>query len=213
MKTDDLISLLATEAQPVDAGAPRRRFVLAAGTGLTLALLLMWGLLGLNPELGAYTRLPMFWVKLAFGGAVAAAAALALHRLARPGAKLTWTPFALAAPFVGIWALGLLWLLSIPPAARMGAWMGNSWSVCPIYISVLSLPAFVGGLLLMRSMAPTRPALAGAVAGLWAGGIGAFAYALHCPELAAPFLGSWYVLGVLIPTATGALLGTRLLRW
>jgi hypothetical protein len=213
MRTDDLVALLATEAQPVDAGAPRRRFALAAVVGLVLALLLMLWLLGLNPRLAAYALLPMFWVKLAFGGLVAAAAAVVLHRQARPGVRLAWTPLALAAPFVGIWALGLIWLLNLPPSERMAAWMGESWEVCPLYITVLSAPAFVGGLLLMRSMAPTRPTLAGAVAGLWAGGIGAFAYALHCPELAAPFLASWYVLGVLIPTAAGALLGARLLRW
>ena len=43
--------------------------------------------------------------------------------------------------------------------------------------------------------------------------IGALAYTLHCPELAAPFLAIWYVLGMLIPTAFGAWLGPRLLRW
>jgi hypothetical protein len=38
-------------------------------------------------------------------------------------------------------------------------------------------------------------------------------YALHCPELAAPFLAIWYLLGMLIPTAIGAWLGPRPLRW
>jgi len=43
--------------------------------------------------------------------------------------------------------------------------------------------------------------------------VGALAYSLHCPELAAPFLGIWYVLGILIPTAFGAWAGPRLLHW
>ena len=38
-------------------------------------------------------------------------------------------------------------------------------------------------------------------------------YALHCPEMAAPFLATWYLAGMLIPTVAGALLGPRLLRW
>jgi hypothetical protein len=46
-----------------------------------------------------------------------------------------------------------------------------------------------------------------------AGGAGAAVYALHCPELQAPFLAVWYVLGMAIPVAAGALLGPRLLRW
>jgi hypothetical protein len=31
--------------------------------------------------------------------------------------------------------------------------------------------------------------------------------------MGAPFLATWYLLGVLIPTAIGTLLGPRLLRW
>lgn len=43
--------------------------------------------------------------------------------------------------------------------------------------------------------------------------VGALVYALRCPEMAAPFLGIWYLLGILIPTALGAMLGPPLLRW
>jgi hypothetical protein len=65
----------------------------------------------------------------------------------------------------------------------------------------------------MRSAAPTRPAVAGAAAGLLAGGLGATVYTLHCPELAAPFIGVWYVLGMAIPAAIGAVAGWFLPRW
>ena len=30
---------------------------------------------------------------------------------------------------------------------------------------------------------------------------------MHCPELTAPFIGVWYLLGMLIPTAIGAAMG------
>jgi hypothetical protein len=65
----------------------------------------------------------------------------------------------------------------------------------------------------MKGLAPTRLALAGAAAGLLAGSAGALIYALHCPEMEAPFLAIWYLLGMLIPTAVGAAIGPRLLRW
>ncbi len=55
--------------------------------------------------------------------------------------------------------------------------------------------------------------MSGAAAGLLAGSLGALVYCLHCPELAAPFLGTWYLLGMLIPALIGSLLGPRLLRW
>ena len=48
----------------------------------------------------------------------------------------------------------------------------------------------------LREMAPTRLRLAGAAAGALAGGAGAAVYALHCPELGAPFVAVWYVLGM-----------------
>ena len=65
----------------------------------------------------------------------------------------------------------------------------------------------------MKGLAPTRPALAGAASGLLAGALGALVYALHCPEMAAPFLGIWYLLGMLIPAVVGAMVGPLLLRW
>jgi hypothetical protein len=65
----------------------------------------------------------------------------------------------------------------------------------------------------MRGFAVTRPALGGAAAGLLAGAAGSVVYCFHCPELAAPFIGTWYVLGMLIPTALGAVIGPLVLRW
>ena len=65
----------------------------------------------------------------------------------------------------------------------------------------------------LRGAAPTRLAWAGAGAGLLAGALGALAYALHCPEMAAPFLAVWYLAGMALPTLAGAWLGPRVLRW
>ena len=65
----------------------------------------------------------------------------------------------------------------------------------------------------MRTLAPTRLALAGGVAGLLAGTIGASTYSIHCPELQAPFIGIWYLVGMLIPAFFGFIAGPRLLRW
>jgi hypothetical protein len=62
-------------------------------------------------------------------------------------------------------------------------------------------------------MAPTRLRLAGAAAGLLAGGVAATVYGLHCQEMTAAFVVTWYSLGVAASVAVGALLGPRLLRW
>ena len=75
------------------------------------------------------------------------------------------------------------------------------------------MPVFAAIVWAMRGFAPTHLRRAGAAVGFAAGAIGALAYTLHCPELNAPFLGIWYVAGILIPTVVGAVVGPRLLRW
>jgi hypothetical protein len=91
--------------------------------------------------------------------------------------------------------------------------LGQTWAVCPHLIAMLSAPVFVGTVWPMKGLAPTKPVLAGAAAGMLAGAVATVVYALHCPEMAAPFLATWYLLGMAIPTAVGAALGPRLLRW
>jgi hypothetical protein len=65
----------------------------------------------------------------------------------------------------------------------------------------------------MRRFAPTRPTLAGAAAGLLSGGLAATVYGLHCQETAIPFVAIFYTLGIVLSTAAGAIIGSRVLRW
>lgn len=213
MKTDELIAMLAAGAAPVEPRATQRRYVTAMGWGAFGSTLLMALLLGVRPDLAEATRLPMFWVKLFFPALLCAAALYATSRLSRPGMTADRAPLMLAAPVVAIWLLAIWSLLGADSAQRQELIFGETWKECPFNITLLALPAFAAALWAMKGLAPTRPALAGACAGLLAGAMGALAYALHCPELAAPFLAIWYLLGMLIPAAMGALLGPWLLRW
>jgi hypothetical protein len=134
-------------------------------------------------------------------------------RLSLPGSQLDWVPSALAAPVLAMWVLAASALMRADPAQRARLFFGDTWATCPYLVALLSAPVFAALLWATRGLAPTRLRLAGAAAGLLSGAVGALVYCLHCPELAAPFLGFWYLLGVLIPTAAGALLGPRVLRW
>ncbi|MCE2971148.1 MAG: DUF1109 domain-containing protein [Burkholderiales bacterium] len=213
MKTDRLIELLAHDAAPVDPRSPQRRLLWVAALSIGAGFGLMLALLGLNPRLAEYTGMPMFWVKFGFGVLAAAAATVALQRLARPGVRLGSARWWTLAPYATLGLLGAWVAWSAAPGERLGLWLLPHWAVCPLLIATLGLPALVGGLWLMRTMAPTRLALAGAVVGLWAGGIDTALYALYCPILSAPYLATWYALGTLLPALAGALLGRRLLRW
>jgi hypothetical protein len=213
VKTDDLVSMLATGAGAVDARAPLRRFLLAVGSGTSIAALLMAATLQFNPALASYAREPMFWVRETFCATLAIGGLVAVARLSRPGAALTWVRPMLVAPVLAMWLLAAAVLLGANPADRMGLVRGVSWTECSRNIAFLALPVFAAIVWLMKGLAPTRLRLSGAAAGLAAGAAGAVVYTLHCPELEAPFLAIWYVLGMLIPAAVGAASGPRLLRW
>ena len=213
MKTDELITMLASGAETAEPHALERRFTIALGWGAFGATLLMAIMLGVRPDLSDAVRLPMFWVKLAFPAALLAGALLAALRLSRPGVRLGRVPAALAAPVLAMWLLAVVVLLSAAPAERTQLIYGDTWASCPFNVAILSAPAFVALLWAIKGFAPTRLALAGAAAGLLAGAVGALVYTLHCPEMESPFLAVWYLLGMLIPTAVGAMLGPRLLRW
>jgi hypothetical protein len=205
--------MLATGADAVDAKAPARRYFFAVGCGALIATFLMAALLGVRPTLARDAVVPMFWIKAAFCAALAAGGLLAVARLARPGMPLAWLPAGLAAPVLVMWMLAAAALLGANPEERTELIFGQTSTICPLIIALLSAPVFVAILWAMKSLAATCLRLAGAAAGLASGAIGALVYTLHCPELAAPFLGIWYALGMLIPTVVGSLLGPRLLRW
>lgn len=213
MRTDELVRLLATGVEPVDARAPVRRCALAMGAGVLAAALLMTTWLGVRPTLAGDLGEPMLWIKLAFVAALAAVGWIAVLRLARPGRALGGVPAALAAPVAAIWVLAAIALAGADAPQRAALVLGQTWSACSFNIAVLAAPVFVAALWGLKGFAPTRLRLAGAAAGLFAATAGALVYTFHCPELAAPFLGTWYVLGMLIPTAAGALVGPHVLRW
>ncbi len=213
MRTDAFIALLATGEHAFPPNETRRRLAVALGVGLLAALAASVSLLGLSASLARDAQLPLFWAKVSLPLLLVMTGFLATLRLSRPGARLAPLPLAMAAPVAFIWGLAGQQILTAEAGQRLLLVLGNTWLVCPWIIALLSLPALCALLWAMKGLAPTRLRLAGGAAGLLAGAIGALAYTLHCPELAAPFIGTWYVLGMLIPATVGALLGPRLLAW
>ncbi|HVE07667.1 MAG TPA: DUF1109 domain-containing protein [Paraburkholderia sp.] len=213
MKTDNLIAVLAADAAPVDSRSVERRFVYALACAVCGALALLLSVYGVRSDLPELVARPIFWIKIALPLTLAGAAMLATARLSRPGAALgrVWTGLAAPAALVWIVALVVLWLA--PREARLALLMGHTWRTCSLNIALLSVPGLIAILAAVRSLAPTRLPLAGATAGLLAGAVGALAYCLRCPETDVPFWAMWYLLGIAIPAALGALLGRLVLRW
>lgn len=213
MKTNDLIDMLATGANLEQAGDPWRRLVHAIGFGTLVSTILMVKAIPVNPDLANVMQLLAFWEKLGFAAAIAAVALLMVFRLSTPGVRLGNLFPALMAPILAIWILAGIALASAEPGERASLFFGNTWKVCPFLITMLATPVFAASFWAMRDLAPTNLRLAGAAAGLFSGAVGAVVYCFHCPELTAPFIAFWYLLGILIPTVIGALVGAKLLRW
>jgi hypothetical protein len=213
MRTEDLVSILATRVEAVDPRAAVRRYAGAVGAGVLVAVILMAALLGINANLARAAAVPMVWMKFTFVAWLFVGALRATLRLGRPAASLMGMPGILAAPVLGMWILAAVALGSTAQTRWLELVLGQTAAVCPFLITLLAAPVFLSGLWAMQGLAPTRLRLAGASVGLLAGTAGACVYAFHCPELAAPFLGTWYILGMAIPTALGALIGPHVLRW
>jgi len=211
--TEDLIDKLSRDLSPTRPQAVARRLGLAIGLGAVAALIGVGWLLGPRPDMAQAVGSRMFWMKLAYTGAFAAVGLSGVERLARPGGvagkRLAW----LWAPVIAVALMSAAQIARTPPGALRHLFMGDSATACPWLIAAVSAPLFVALFWAVRGLAPTRLRVAGAAAGLTAGGFGALIYCLHCTESGAPFVAIWYSLGILTPCVLGALLGPRLLRW
>ncbi|MGJ7508748.1 DUF1109 domain-containing protein [Variovorax sp. GT1P44] len=213
MKTDDLVDMLAAGSAPVPRRSASRRLQAALLVSVPLSLAWMLSAFGPRRDLIEMMFWPMFWVRLLFPICVAIAGYVIVQRLARPGVRVRKAWLGIAVPLLVLWGLAAMVLMSSPAEERPTLVMGQTWRVCTLNIAMIALPVFVAVLLALKGLAPTRLALAGAAAGAMAGGAGAAVYALHCPELAAPFVAVWYVAGIALPVVAGALIGPRVLRW
>ena len=91
--------------------------------------------------------------------------------------------------------------------------MGHNAMLCLSVIPLLALPILAAALLALRQGAPSRPALAGAVAGLLSAGLAATLYAAHCIDDSPLFVATWYTLATALVAAIGALAGARWLKY
>ncbi|MET0349883.1 MAG: DUF1109 domain-containing protein [Rhizobacter sp.] len=213
MKTEELIGLLATDAGPVPRRAGEWRFAVAMALGVAVALAWVAAEYGLRRDLAQVAATPAFWVKVAVPLAMAACGLAALFRLAHPGTRTGYWALGLVLPLLVWWGLAAQALGPADAATRATLVWGSTWRVCTLNVVATALPVGIALFWALKGLAPTRPAWTGTVAGGLAGAVGAVVYALHCPEMAAPFLAIWYVLGMALAAGIGGVAGARVLRW
>jgi hypothetical protein len=214
MKTDDLVEILSTNVEPVDWHRVSRMILVAAGAGAVVALAVIMLMFGPRSDVLELRTWIFVAAKFAFAGAIAAVALTYLFRAARPSGEQRVSiarvvfPFAVALVTAGV-SLGFA-----PEADWRAMILGTQWSLCFLCIPLNAILPFAAIIIALRQFAaPTHLYMAGALAGLTAGGISAVVYATHCRDDSFAFIAVWYGLTIAMCMLIGALLGRRLLRW
>ena len=212
METDQFIRTLAAD------NAHRARPV---GFMLALALLLAAPIsiavfmteLGVRPDVMTAMRNPFFDLKFAVTlGLAIPAIAISLH-LSRPEASLRGWAWLLLIP-IGVLVAGIGGEMMMPQRSpMMTRLIGRNFMTCLTSIPLMALPLLAAALIGLRHGAPTRPAVAGAIAGLLSAGLAATLYASHCTDDSPLFVATWYTIAAAMVAALGALAGSRVLRF
>jgi hypothetical protein len=212
METDQFIRTLAAD------NAHRARPV---GFMLALALLLAAPVsiaifiteLGVRPDVMTAMHNPFFDLKFAVTlGLAIPAIAVSLH-LSRPEASLRSSTWLLLIP-IGLLVAGIGGEMMMPQRPpMMTRLIGRNFLTCLTSIPLMALPLLAAALIGLRHGAPTRPAVAGAIAGLLSAGLAATLYASHCTDDSPLFVATWYTTATAMVAALGALAGSRMLRF
>jgi hypothetical protein len=212
MDTDQLIRTLAADnaRRPQSVGLVLALALLAAAP---LSIVMFFMILGVRPDVMTAMHNPFFDLKFVVTLALAISAMIVSLHLSRPEAFLRGWGWLLLIP-VGILVAGIGSEMMLPQRLpMMTRLVGHNWLVCMTSIPLLSIPLLAGSLIGLRHGAPSRPAAAGAIAGMMSAGLGATLYASHCGDDSPLFVITWYGIATAAVAAVGALAGPRVLRY
>jgi hypothetical protein len=212
METEQLIRTLAADnahrARPVG-------FVLALALVAAVPVSVSMFLAGLGVRFDVMTAMhnPFFNLKFVETLALAVSAIVVSLHLSRPEASMKGWGWLLLLP-LAILAAGIASEMMMPQEVpMMTRLIGSNSRVCLTAIPLMSLPLLAGALIGLRHGAPSRPAVAGAIAGLLSAGLAATLYASHCTDDSPLFVVTWYTIATALVTAVGALVGSKVLRF
>ena len=211
MNTNDLIAALS--ADTIETQPPRRAIWNLLAMGALASVLMLFVTLKPRPDLAEALHSIRFLFKFVATLTLALPALWMARRCLSPEARLDgWALPLLLSPLLLVPAIGLE-LRALPESAWMPNLIGTNSLWCLSFVPIFSLPVLAGLLQAMKRGAPTRPRIAGLIAGFAAGGVGATIYAVHCIDDSPLFVAFWYTLGVMIVAAVGAAISERILRW
>ncbi len=205
------IADLVNDLTPVRPMNIWRGLILPLGATL-FAMMCVALLAGVRPDLAAGAPSPMFLLRagvLLLLGVVCGASLLAM---ANPGVGRNnqgWKTALSAALLFPLAAL--IVALTGQPTGSAGTM--ESGMDCLKYSLVAGVATATPMVWWLRRGAPVAHERAGWLTGLAAGGLGAFAFNIHCPYNSVVYIGIWYTLAVGICAVAGRLIVPHLIRW
>ncbi|MGF7160904.1 hypothetical protein FHS85_002535 [Rhodoligotrophos appendicifer] len=212
MKTDDLIRAIAADtgrsSMPLE-----RAWLIAGAVAVVIAAAMFMVMLGPRSDAVESLNSVRFILKFVVTFALMISAFIVVRRMARPAeGSRSLLLLLLTAPL--LLAVSVAFELAVVPSSDWAARLiGVNSTVCLTFIPLIGAGPLVVFLLALRHGAPTHPALAGAVAGLLAGGLAAAFYAAHCPDDSPLFVATWYSIAIAGLAAIGALVLPRISHW
>ncbi|RWC28966.1 MAG: DUF1109 family protein [Mesorhizobium sp.] len=212
MRTDDLIKALDADASS-KAMPLQSAWWLAAGAAAVIAGIVFLLTIGPRPDFMAAAHTMRFLAKFVFTIVLAVSAFALIRALSTPGAStgraIAWMAAAPALVAVAV----VLELFMVPEALWGTRMVGSNMMTCMGFIPLIGLGPLAIFLWMLRYGAPTRPVLAGAAAGLLAGGLAATFYAAHCFDDSPLFVATWYTIAIAALALLGAFGGRFFVRW
>ncbi|ASY63569.1 extracytoplasmic function sigma factor [Sinorhizobium sojae CCBAU 05684] len=212
METQELIKALAADTRRSGMTMARAWF-LAALAAVATAAVVFFVLLGPRTDIASAAETVRFLFKFVVTIALAASAFSLLRAQSRPETGIRGLLPRLAIAPALIVAAIVVELAVTPPGTWSARLVGTNGLVCLTFIPLIGIGPLSLLLAALRHGAPSHPTLAGAMAGLTAGGIAATLYAAHCTDDSPLFVATWYTIAIAMLTLIGALGARRIVRW
>jgi hypothetical protein len=212
METGDLVKVLSADAGRREPSLGRA-WMVAIVLAIVVAAMIFFGFIRPRADFAEACETVRFLFKFVVTGLLAATATPALVALSRPETRSGRRLALLFAAPVALLAAVLLELAVIPSADWGARLVGTNSMYCLSFIPLMGIGPLALFIYALRNAAPSRPALAGAVAGLAAGGLAATLYAAHCTDDSPLFVATWYTLAIAFLTIAGGFAGRTYASW
>lgn len=212
MRTDDLIKALDADARS-KAMPLRSAWWVATAAAAVIAAVVFFLTIGPRPDIMVAMHTMRFLAKFVFTIVLAVTAFGLIRALSTPGASTARAAAWMAAAPLLVAVAVVLELFMVPEVMWSTRMVGSNMMICMTFIPLIGIGPLAIFLWMLRYGAPTRPVLAGAVAGLLAGGLSATFYAAHCFDDSPLFVATWYTIAIIVLAGLGGLGGRLFVRW